>query len=68
MITSREDYEFSLKKIKKYSLKNYKVLFSPVTNSIEPKTIVEWILEDKLAVRFQLQLHKYIWDADTEGV
>ncbi len=68
VITSREDYEFSLKKIKKYSLKNYKVLFSPVTNSIEPKTIVEWILEDKLAVRFQLQLHKYIWDADTEGV
>ncbi len=68
VITSREDYEFSTQKIKEYSLGKFKVLFSPVTNSIEPKTLVQWILEDKLKIRFQLQLHKYIWDADTQGV
>ena len=43
-------------------------LYSPVYNQIEPKEIVDWILEDNLNVRFQLQLHKEIWPESERGV
>jgi len=43
-------------------------LFSPIFGRIEPRQIVEWILGDKLRVRFQLQLHKFIWAPETKGV
>ena len=43
-------------------------LLSPVYNQIEPKEIVDWILEDNLNVRFQLQLHKEIWPESERGV
>jgi 7-carboxy-7-deazaguanine synthase len=68
VITSREDYEFSRKKIEQFLLNNHKILFSPVISSIDAKTLVRWILDDKLSVRFQLQIHKYIWDVNTQGV
>jgi len=44
------------------------VLFSPVFDRIKPAQIVQWILEDKLDVRFQLQMHKFIWDSKQRGV
>ncbi|WP_320410045.1 hypothetical protein [Candidatus Kryptonium thompsonii] len=44
------------------------VLFSPVFGEIEPVTLATWILEDKLPVRFQLQMHKYIWSPTARGV
>jgi 7-carboxy-7-deazaguanine synthase len=44
------------------------VLFSPVFGRIEPVQIVDWILADKLEVRFQLQMHKFIWPPDRKGV
>src|SRR5947208_2003469 len=44
------------------------VLFSPIFGRIEPRQIVEWIIEDKLPVRFQLQMHKFIWDPKQKGV
>lgn len=45
------------------------ILFSPAYGMLEPKALATWILKDKLAVRFQLQLHKYIWAQDEhEGV
>jgi 7-carboxy-7-deazaguanine synthase len=34
----------------------------------DPRTLSEWVLADRLPARVQLQLHKYIWDADTRGV
>jgi 7-carboxy-7-deazaguanine synthase len=37
------------------------VLFSPVHGSLEPAQLAEWILADRLPVRFQIQLHKYLW-------
>jgi 7-carboxy-7-deazaguanine synthase len=37
------------------------LLFSPVQGEIDPTTLAEWILEDRLPVRFQLQLHKLLW-------
>jgi 7-carboxy-7-deazaguanine synthase len=45
------------------------VLFSPVFGEVDPKDIVTWMLEDGLnAVRFQLQMHKFIWPPNERGV
>jgi len=72
VIGTREDYEWSKNIIKEYSLSGkYEMLFSTVFEELEPETLVGWILEDKLNVRFQLQelqVHKYIWDPKTKGV
>ena len=69
VIGSREDYEWCKEIIKKYDLTNKcNVLFSVVFGELEPVMLVEWILEDKLKVRFQLQMHKFIWDPAAKGV
>jgi len=69
VISHREDYEWSINKIKEYDLeKRTGVLFSCVFDRIEPKTLAGWILEDGIYVRLQLQLHKYIWGTDKRGV
>jgi 7-carboxy-7-deazaguanine synthase len=44
------------------------VLFSPIFGRIDPREIVEWILADRLPVRFQLQMHKFIWTPAQRGV
>ena len=44
------------------------MLFSPVHGVLDPKTLSEWVLADRLPVRVQLQVHKYIWSPDTRGV
>jgi 7-carboxy-7-deazaguanine synthase len=69
VIGNREDYEWAKEIIEKYKLvgKN-NVLMSVVFGELEPPTLVEWILEDKLNVRFQLQMHKFIWDPAATGV
>ncbi len=41
---------------------------SPVFGAIEPRRIAEWITAENVPVRFQLQLHKYIWEPDAVGV
>ncbi|MDP2303267.1 MAG: 7-carboxy-7-deazaguanine synthase QueE [Ignavibacteria bacterium] len=69
VIGSQEDYEWSKNIIKEYELnKKCQLLFSVVFNSLEPVTLVNWILEDDLPVRFQLQMHKIIWDPTKKGV
>ena len=70
VIGSREDYEWSRDQVKKFELAQRckTVLFSPVFGRIEPVQIVDWILADKLEVRFQLQMHKFIWPPDRKGV
>lgn len=67
---SREDYEWTREIIRKHDLSTRAgaVLLSPVFGSIEPLALVQWILEDGLDVRFQLQLHKLVWQPDTRGV
>ena len=44
------------------------ILLSPVFGVLDPKALVEWILRDKLSVRLNLQIHKFIWDPMTKGV
>lgn len=69
VIADRDDYEWSKEMIEKYDLTTKcHILFSPVFSSIQPVTLAEWILEDTLPVKYQLQLHKYIWKPDTRGV
>ncbi|MBK6913634.1 MAG: 7-carboxy-7-deazaguanine synthase QueE [Ignavibacteriales bacterium] len=69
VIGNREDYEWSKEIISKYELKRKcRILFSVVFSTLEPVTLVNWILEDKLDVRFQLQMHKFIWHPETKGV
>ena len=70
VIGSREDYLWAKAQIGTFNLAERcgAVLFSPVFGKIEPRSIVEWLLADKLPVRFQLQLHKFIWAPETKGV
>jgi 7-carboxy-7-deazaguanine synthase len=70
VIGSREDYEWSRAQILEHGLaaRCGAVLFSPVFGTIEPARIVEWMLEDKVEARFQLQMHKFIWDPKAKGV
>ena len=69
VVIDRLDYEWALEKIIKYDLhKRVNILFSCVFAKLEPQKLVEWILKDNLNVRFQLQIHKYIWHPDKRGV
>ena len=68
VISNLDDYKWVKDKLKKYNFKNNTILFSPTHNQLDPKRLSEWVLKDGLNVRVQLQLHKYIWDADTKGV
>ncbi len=69
VIGSREDYQWCRDIILKYDLLNKcAVLMSPVFSEVENLDIATWILDDKLNVRFQIQLHKYIWHPETRGV
>jgi 7-carboxy-7-deazaguanine synthase len=70
VIGSREDYEWSVEKLRRFDLTKrcHAVLFSPIFGRIDPRQIVEWILADKLDVRFQLQMHKFIWSPTKGGV
>ena len=69
VIGNREDFDWSVDVLKKYNLKGKcEILFSVVFGKLEPVELVNWILEDKLDVRFQLQMHKYIWHPETKGV
>jgi 7-carboxy-7-deazaguanine synthase len=70
VIADRADYEFARDVVARYELpaRCAAVLFSPVHDALAPRALAEWILADRLNVRLQLQLHKYIWPASTRGV
>lgn len=70
VIRDRGDYDFAREVVAKHDLLSRcaAVLFSPVHGVLDAKQLAEWILADKLAVRLQLQTHKYIWSPDTRGV
>lgn len=70
VILDREDYEYAKKIAFEYGLfsSTSQVLFSPVFDKLEAKTLVEWILQDQLPVRLNLQLHKFIWSPTMRGV
>ena len=77
VISSRKDYEFAREFSREHRLgeRVREVLFSPVHDDpngewkgLEPRELVEWMLEDGLQVRLGLQLHKIVWDPAMRGV
>ncbi len=68
VLSSRKDYLYMQEKLKEYHLQNHQILLSCVFDRLEPKQLVEWVIEDRLQVRVQLQIHKYIWDPNAQGV
>jgi 7-carboxy-7-deazaguanine synthase len=69
VIGDKADYEWTLKKINQYNLDSkWTILFSPVFDKLKLDQLANWILEDNLNVRLQLQMHKYIWDPDMRAV
>ena len=62
VITDRADYDWAVATLREHALeRRCAVLFSPVYGAVEPRVLAEWILADRLPVRFQLQLHKLLW-------
>jgi 7-carboxy-7-deazaguanine synthase len=70
VLLDRTDYEFAREIVKTRDLvaRTAAVLFSPVHHVLDANVLAAWILEDRLAVRLQLQVHKFIWGADVRGV
>ncbi len=70
VIKDRADYEYARDVVREHDLapRTTAVLFSPVHGVLDPSRLAFWILEDRLAVRLQLQVHKFIWGADVRGV
>jgi 7-carboxy-7-deazaguanine synthase len=75
VIAGREDYEWARDAIREYGLDERvgrgelrALLFSPVWESMDFRELAEWVLDDRLPVRYQIQLHKLIWGANVHGV
>ena len=69
VITDREDYEWSKDMMQKYNLgSKCQVFFSPAFGILLPESLVRWMLEDRLDVRLNLQMHKYIYGSDRRGI
>lgn len=70
VVKDRADYDWAIEKCKEYDLFNKvrEVLFSPVFGELEPVELANWILEDHLPARMQMQMHKFIWEPNTRGV
>ncbi len=69
VIKDRTDYEWARDVVRRHGLtEKHTVLFSPVWGELEPADLARWILEDRLNLRFQIQLHKVIWAPETRGV
>src|SRR5256885_9723896 len=74
VLQNRDDYEFAKRVLASYGTKAQTVLFSPVvaahhvSTGLDSARLAEWILEDRLPVRLQLQLHKLIWPGRERGI
>jgi len=59
------DYQWAKQMLAEYRLaERCPVLFSPVHGTLSPTLLAEWILRDRLPVRMQVQLHKYLWNSE----
>ena len=69
VIVDRTDYDWAVSVIEEHQLGGRcPILFSPVFGILDPQILSDWVLQDRLKVRVQLQLHKYIWDPLAQGV
>ncbi len=69
VIGTRKDFYWSVDICRKHDLfGRCIILFSPLFNKVNPQDLAQWILQDKISVRMQIQLHKYIWSPTQRGV
>ncbi|HEX4802738.1 MAG TPA: radical SAM protein [Myxococcaceae bacterium] len=70
VIGTREDFQWARALIAERELvgRPFGILFSTVFGELSPQTLADWIIAERLPVRFQLQMHKYIWRPDARGV
>jgi 7-carboxy-7-deazaguanine synthase len=69
VIASRRDFDWTARTIREQALDGrFIVLLSAVFSQVAPRVLAEWLLDSRLNVRMQLQLHKYIWEPDARGV
>ena len=74
VLADRTDYEFARNVLTSHAIPAGTVLFSPVTaahkveTGLDPATLAQWILKDRLNVRLQPQVHKYIWPGKDRGI
>ena len=70
VLASRADYEWMRDVVRERGLpaRTKNLLASTVFGALAPRSLVDWVMEDALPVRVQLQLHKYIWSPETQGV
>ena len=67
VLCNRQDYDWACQAIQEHQLdQKTQLLFSPSWNELNPTSLANWIIEDKLNVRFQIQLHKILWN-DSPG-
>lgn len=70
VLGDRRDYEWAKAMMAQHELlkRPFALLFSAVFGRLSPRDLAEWIIADRLAVRMQLQQHKYLWPPDARGV
>jgi 7-carboxy-7-deazaguanine synthase len=70
VIADRTDYDYAKRVLEQFDLaaRTHAVLFSPVHGVLAAADLARWVLDDRLKVRVQLQVHKYIWGANVRGV
>ncbi|HXJ23855.1 MAG TPA: radical SAM protein [Polyangia bacterium] len=69
VVSDEADYRWAADVVKRYELGGKtEVLFSPVHGNLDPRNLVAWMLRDQVPARLNLQLHKYVWGAETRGV
>lgn len=69
VLADRNDYTWARDKVlQEHLAERCPILFSPVFDELDARLLAEWILADGLPVRYQLQLHKFIWEPSTRGV
>lgn len=68
VVRDRADYEWAKRQVEERDLGRFVLHLSPSFGEMEPRELAEWMLEDGLPARVNLQIHKFIWDPATRGV
>jgi 7-carboxy-7-deazaguanine synthase len=68
VLASRGDYEWARAIVREHPELPCPILFSPVHGALDGADLARWLVEDRLPVRLQVQLHKVLWPADMRGV
>ena len=68
VVADRRDYDWAVRQIRERGLDRFTLHLSPVHDELDRRELTEWMLEDGLPARLNLQLHKFVWEPETKGV